>query len=186
MLRFLMVTVTTLIFCVAASGAENRLDDVVEKAKKRKDALKEKMKDKMSAQKEKAFRETLVRNEKEGKRYYLAISNSIPESERREYARQVGEDHQDVIMVMNGFIGGATYIRPTIKMVNEMMIVDRKCDWENQQCERWPVTVDINPVIFNKCEIKKVPALVMIDVKGKKCSKVVGLASIKKMKSEMR
>ena len=62
-------------------------------------------------------------------RVYIFLSSSIPTDTLRRYTSAAGAlgDH-NVRFVMRGFIGGAKYVKPTLRFVKDLLLEDPGCD----------------------------------------------------------
>lgn len=95
-----------------------------------------------------------------GERMYLFVSSSMPDLILRRYAFQM-ESVPGAQMVMRGFIGGARKIKPTIRFMSRILKKDKNCD--KATCERINTPLIIDPVLFRRYGIDRVPALVIVD-----------------------
>ena len=92
-------------------------------------------------------------------RLFICISSSMPMSELRSYVKQVAYlGAKDVVFVMRGFIGGVKYMTPTIKFFYNMVKINPDCKGLN--CKTYGVMLDVNPLVFRKYHIDRVPAFV--------------------------
>lgn len=103
----------------------------------------------------------------EDERVYIFVSSSLPVETVRNYVKQACEifDIQDldsrVFFVLRGGVGGLTRITPTVDWVLSVISKDeRGCVDEN--CEVFPVNFIIDPFLYSKYGISKVPAVVYV------------------------
>ena len=95
-------------------------------------------------------------------RIYLFISSSVPRQTIRNYTAQIakGED-PNVVVVMRGFIGGMEYVKPTLEFTHEILKRDESCELP-KECELYGVNFEIDPLLFRRYGIDKVPAVVYV------------------------
>jgi len=93
---------------------------------------------------------------------YVFISKSVPLNTLRRYAKEINK-RQLGTMVINGFVDSADNIKPTMAFTASVIKADESC--EGSQCRMLNVAVDINPILFQKYNIKSVPAFVYSEVK---------------------
>ena len=91
-------------------------------------------------------------------RIYVFISSSVPMATLRQYAYALDKlDDPGVVMVMRGFVGGMKSIKPTYKFIQEVL----NLDFENRTGVN--ATVEIDPLLFRRYGIERVPAVVFAD-----------------------
>lgn len=102
-------------------------------------------------------------------RIYLFISSSMPRETTRRYIADIDRLHVPaapvgITVVMRGFIGGMTKARPTLEFIRNILLKDQNCINNGLQdsCEAYVVEVQIDPILFSRFGIEKVPALVYI------------------------
>jgi len=88
---------------------------------------------------------------------YVFISKSTPLKTLQTYAR-VLERLGHGVMVMNGFVGDPVKMKPTLKFISEVLKKDQYCDAAN--CEKYRTEIQVNPILFRKYTIQRVPAFV--------------------------
>lgn len=94
-------------------------------------------------------------------RVYIFISSSVPKRTLRNYVRDVARlNDPNVKLVMRGMVGGMKYIRPTIRFVDGLLVKDEGCEPKKGKCERLKAGVDIDPLLFRRYGIDRVPAIV--------------------------
>jgi len=94
-------------------------------------------------------------------RIYIFISSSIPRETLRNYVRDVARlKDPNVKLVMRGLVGGVRYIKPTMRFVSGILLKDSACDPEKSRCERYAAGVNVDPLLFSRYGIEKVPAIV--------------------------
>ncbi len=96
---------------------------------------------------------------KEDERIYIFVSSSVPKDTLRNYARVLDELRQPRIsMIMRGFVGGMTKVRPTLEFLRGLLFKDENCD--SDKCEAYRAPVLIDPLLFRRYAIEAVPAIV--------------------------
>ena len=101
-----------------------------------------------------------------GERVYVFISSSMPVETLRNYVISIDKaDDPNVIMVMRGMIGGISKIIPTMEFISKFLIKDAGCLENSKQggseiCESYSADVIIDPMLFSRYDIFKVPAIV--------------------------
>lgn len=96
---------------------------------------------------------------KEDERIYIFVSSSVPKETLRNYARDIdslGEPR--ISIVMRGFVGGMTKVRPTLEFLNGVLFKNENCD--SNKCEAYQAPLLIDPLLFRHYGIKAVPAIV--------------------------
>ena len=94
-------------------------------------------------------------------RVYLFISESVPEDTLRVYAKDIAKlPHENSFFVMRGFVGGMKNFKPTIDFIQRIRLKKKSCDFKSVQCEQEPVEVLIDPLLYEKFKINRVPAVV--------------------------
>jgi conjugal transfer pilus assembly protein TrbC len=94
-------------------------------------------------------------------RIYIFISSSIPIKTLKNYASVLDRlGDPNIVMVMRGFVDGMEYIKPTIKFVGDILRKDPSCDMTKQKCETYRADFQIDPLLFRRYQIAKVPAVV--------------------------
>ena len=102
-------------------------------------------------------------------RIYIFLSSSIPTETLRRYTSAVGAlGDRNVRFVMRGFIGGARYVKPTLRFVKDLLLEDPGCDPVKSTCRTYDTAVIIDPVLFEHYHITRVPAFVYATVSGLK------------------
>lgn len=130
-------------------------------------------------------------------RLYLFVSSSMPKAKMRAYARELAK-YPNTQMIMRGFIGGGKTMLPTMTYIKSIITKHEGCNGVN--CKTYNTTFNIDPVLFQRYEITKVPTLVYVDnlSGGTYCSegnadivnangvhRFIGLAPLKYMVSEL-
>jgi type-F conjugative transfer system pilin assembly protein TrbC len=87
-------------------------------------------------------------------RVVVALSSSMPESEWREYMAQL-DGKPEAIVVLRGFVGGATTVEPTGKLIERAA---RKIA-DNPKGGRRKLEVVVDPILFKSLGIDRVPAV---------------------------
>jgi len=94
-------------------------------------------------------------------RVYIFISSSMPKRTLRNYTRDVAKlNDPNVKLVMRGLVGGMKYIKPTLRFVGSLLVRDEGCDPQKTKCERFGAGVEIDPLLFRRYGIDRVPAIV--------------------------
>jgi type-F conjugative transfer system pilin assembly protein TrbC len=122
-----------------------------------KDALDSYYGDSNGAEKGSAKGGILPRNE----RIYLFVSSSVPIETLRNYARDLDRlGDPNVFMVMRGFVDGMKRVKPTLDFVKSVIAVDANCDVITTGCKAYRVNIKIDPLLFRRYGISRVPAAV--------------------------
>jgi type-F conjugative transfer system pilin assembly protein TrbC len=129
-------------------------------------------------QKEVFGREAYYKDSKKGsvagglganERIYVFVSSSIPKETLRRYTSAAGAlGDRNVRFVMRGFIDGARYVKPTLTFVRDLLLEDPGCDPLKSKCRTYNTAVIIDPMLFERYHITKVPAFVYATVSGLK------------------
>lgn len=94
-------------------------------------------------------------------RVYLFISSSMPMQTIRNYVNSVVElGDPNISIVMRGFVGGASKVGPTVKFIAAAIKDDALCDESKQKCTVKKANINIDPLLFRKYGVSKVPAVV--------------------------
>lgn len=132
-----------------------------------------------------------------GHRLYLFVSSSIPKAKMRAYARQL-QKYKNAQMIMRGFMGGGKKMQPTMSYIKSIITKADHCN--GVHCPTYKIQFNIDPVLFQRYNITKVPTLVYVDnlsgagycsegngdiVSAKGVHRFVGLAPLKYMISEL-
>ncbi len=132
-----------------------------------------------------------------GHRLYLFVSSSIPKNKMRQYARQLVK-YPNTQMLMRGFIGGGKKMQPTLQYIKSVVVKNKDCI--GVACKIFKTKINIDPVLFQRYKVTKVPTLVYVDELsgGSYCSegnaevvnangvhKFIGLAPLNYMLSEL-
>ncbi len=96
-------------------------------------------------------------------RVYLFISSSVPVPTLRHYIQVISDLHEpNIRVVMRGFVGGARLIGPTVTFLKELLFTDPECDPGQERCPTYGVEVIIDPLLFRRYRIERVPAFVYV------------------------
>jgi len=96
-------------------------------------------------------------------RLYIFISSAMPLSTLRNYADSMARlGDPNITLVMRGFVGGMTQIRPTIRFIASVLQRDPVCDPEEGECAMLPVGLAVDPLLFRRYGIDRVPAVVYV------------------------
>jgi len=90
-------------------------------------------------------------------RVYIFISSSMPEDTIRAYAKDLEKLGKHAVLVMRGAIGGLKYIRPTAEWSTRILKKNPYCE---RECETFKTKIIIDPFLFRKYSINRVPAVV--------------------------
>jgi len=94
-----------------------------------------------------------------GDRLYLFVSSSMPLEVVRRYARQI-EGLPGATLVLRGFIGGASRVKPTLRYKNKVLADEESCT--EATCKTINTAMAVDPVLFQRYQIKRVPAVVTV------------------------
>lgn len=92
-------------------------------------------------------------------RLYLFISSSMPLEVLRRYAQQA-EGLPGAMLVLRGFVNGASRIRPTVDFMANVLTRDPGC--RGARCRRYRTQVIVDPNLFRRYHIERVPAVVTV------------------------
>ena len=97
-------------------------------------------------------------------RLILFISSSIPLSVLRTYVKDIDAlNDPNVVMVLNGFVGGMQYVSPTLDFLEELMVREKDCRLsEGNRCDVYGVAIQIDPLLFRRLGIQQVPAVAYV------------------------
>lgn len=119
--------------------------------------------------KEKLKKKVLVLDPDE--RLYVFVSSSIPRETIRRYVTFISSHVEgNVVFVLRGGIGGLKKLMPTVAWIYDVVKKDSNC--EGVDCEVYGVEFVIDPFLFRRYEVKRVPAVVY--AKGKELTKFEG------------
>jgi len=97
----------------------------------------------------------------ETEKIYVFVSSSMPLQTMRNYAASIARLHDPrITLVMRGFVGGMAKIRPTIDFVGSVLKEDPDCDPSGSDCRMQPASLIVDPLLFRRYGIEKVPAVV--------------------------
>lgn len=100
----------------------------------------------------------------EDERIYIFVSKSVPIETVRTYVKLLDKLQEPLaIMTMRGFVGGATTVKPTMDYMGSLFSKDPNCNpVENvdKECETYRIESQIDPLVFRRYNITKVPAVV--------------------------
>lgn len=96
-------------------------------------------------------------------RIYLFVSSSMPLVTLRHYAADLARlSDPNITMVMRGFVGGMKYAQPTLRLVSDIIVKDPGCKAIEQRCDAHTVNINVDPLLYRKYQISRVPALVYV------------------------
>ena len=88
---------------------------------------------------------------------YIFISSSMPTSTIRNYVQDVARlNDPNVVFVMRGFINGMKKIKPTMDFVRNIIQKQPGC---TGKCDVYNVSVQINPILYSRYNVDRVPAI---------------------------
>jgi type-F conjugative transfer system pilin assembly protein TrbC len=93
-----------------------------------------------------------------GKRIFLMISSSVPFKTLRRYVLQVADNNLPVEMILRGLIPGShdgKLFMPTIKYIEALIKYKGRTGY-------YDMHVDIDPLVYTKFNVHKVPALIYV------------------------
>ena len=94
-------------------------------------------------------------------RIYVFISSAMPLATIRNYAASVAHlGDPNVSLVMRGFVDGMTKIQPTIGFIASVLQRDQACRPQDGDCEMLPAGLVVDPLLFRRYRIDRVPAVV--------------------------
>ena len=100
-------------------------------------------------------------------RVYLFISSSVPLSTLRRYAALIDRaGDPGVVMVLRGFVGGMRKAMPTIEYLRRLLVRDPGCDPAREKCALFRAAVEIDPVLFARYRVSRVPAFLYLGREG--------------------
>jgi len=104
-------------------------------------------------------------------RLYVFVSSSIPRETIRNYVTFVSSHIDgDVVFVLRGGIGGLKRLFPTVAWIYDVIKKDKFCEGIN--CEVYGVEFVIDPLLFRRYKVERVPAVVY--AKGEELTKFEG------------
>ena len=91
---------------------------------------------------------------------YIFISSSMPVSTIRNYVQDVAYlNDPNIIFVLRGFVGGVKKVKPTLKFTRDIIKKDPGC---TRSCDRYNVKVQVNPLMYSRYNIDRVPAILYV------------------------
>ena len=94
-------------------------------------------------------------------RVYVFISSAMPLATIRNYAASVAKlGDPNITLVMRGFVDGMTKIQPTISFIASVLQRDQACRPQDGECEMLPTGLVVDPLLFRRYRIDRVPAIV--------------------------
>jgi conjugal transfer pilus assembly protein TrbC len=94
-------------------------------------------------------------------RLYVFVSSSMPLSTIRNYVdaiHTIGDP--EVIMVMNGFVGGVKNWRKMVDFSSRILAKDPLCDPVKTSCNMYAANLEVDPLLFRRYGITRVPTFV--------------------------
>ena len=97
----------------------------------------------------------------DSERIYVFVSSSLPSEVVRAYVKDASLlGSRQVIFVLRGGIGGLKFMRPTVEWIYNVV---KKDDCFGEKCSVYPVRFQIDPFLFRRFKIEKVPAVVYVE-----------------------
>ena len=96
----------------------------------------------------------MIKNSTTFPHLYVFISSSMPIATLENYAQTVSKLKGEAVMVMRGFIGNGTRIKPTLEFFKKIF----------NENEKYYITID--PSLFDYFQINRVPVLVLVNENG--------------------
>lgn len=94
-------------------------------------------------------------------RVYVFISSSIPASTLRAYLAMADKTlDPNLVFVLRGLVGGAKQVGPTMTFLAELLKKNPGCDIKAEQCETYQANIQVDPLLFARYQVAKVPAVV--------------------------
>lgn len=94
-------------------------------------------------------------------RIYIFISSSVPGVTLKNYVKAVSYlKERNIRLVLRGFIGGARHVKPTLTFIKDLIFKDPSCNPLRGKCATYNAQVIIDPMLFTRYGINKVPAVV--------------------------
>ena len=97
-------------------------------------------------------------------RIYVFVSSSMPIQATRNYAASIAKyGDPRIMMVLRGFVDGVGKIQPTIDLVGRVLQRESACNpITDGECEILPVPFGVDPLLFRRYGIDRVPAVVYV------------------------
>lgn len=95
-------------------------------------------------------------------RVYIFVSSSMPEEVVRRYVRDSMKVRGEVYFVLRGGVRGLAYLEPTARWVLGMLLEDRSCNLMRDRCRLYDREFLIDPTLFRRYGIRKVPFVVYV------------------------
>ena len=94
-------------------------------------------------------------------RIYIFISSSVPGVTLKNYVKAVSHlKERNIRLVLRGFIGGARHVKPTLTFIKDLIFEDPSCNPLRGKCATYGAQVIIDPMLFTRYGIDRVPAVV--------------------------
>lgn len=95
-------------------------------------------------------------------RIYIFVSSSMPEETVKNYVKALARINspEQSFLVLRGGIGGLKYVMPTVQWTFNLLKKNPYCSGED--CELYRVRFVIDPFLFRKYSIDRVPAVVYV------------------------
>jgi len=91
---------------------------------------------------------------------YIFISSSMPALTIRNYVQDVAYlKDPNIMFVLRGFVGGVKKIKPTLKFTRDIIKKDSNC---TRLCDSYNVKVQVNPLMYSRYNIDRVPAILYV------------------------
>ena len=103
-----------------------------------------------------ASEKTVLQDEE---RIYVFVSSSMPDETIRTYVRALHFIGRNTFIVLRGAVGGLYRLKPTAEWSVNMLKKDTLCEG---QCDLYRTKIIIDPFLFRKYQITRVPAVVYV------------------------
>ena len=96
-------------------------------------------------------------------RIYIFISSAMSLQTVRNFTASVARlSDPNVTLVMRGFVEGMSKIQPTIRFIASVLQRDASCNPADGECEMLPASLAVDPLLFRRYGIDRVPAVVYV------------------------
>ena len=92
---------------------------------------------------------------------YLFFSSSVPDETMQAYISAIAKvSDPNVIPVMRGWLGSMTDTKANAKYFSRILQKDPACQDSREPCQRHQIEINLQPALFTKFGITKVPAVI--------------------------
>jgi len=96
----------------------------------------------------------------DNERLYIFVSSSVPSDVVKAYVRDASLlNSRQVIFVLRGGVNGLKFMRPTVEWIYSVI---KKDNCIETRCEVYPVRFQIDPFLFRRFNVERVPAVVYV------------------------